>query len=84
MQGAVSGIIGGFLLIMWLTIGAATLTKPPVVYLPTSIDQCTNDTFNDVVVQHRIDERDKDFKMPMMEVNRSSVVVPEEPIPADE
>ncbi len=41
---------------VWLTIGAAMLPKSDPVYLPTSTNQCTNDTFNEYVVAHRLSE----------------------------
>lgn len=53
-KGAAIGMITGFTVVMWICIGASTLPETPAVLLPTSTSGCTNETFTDFVVQHRL------------------------------
>jgi hypothetical protein len=39
-------MIVSYCITAWLAIGSAFLDKSPVQYLPTSIDECANDTFS--------------------------------------
>lgn len=75
LQGAVIGTLGGFLLIMWLIVGAELSPTTPTVYLPTSTNHCTNETFNPEVIQRRKSLIAETFKTPAI-VNRSSIVQP--------
>uniref|UniRef100_A0A8D8WCQ5 Sodium-coupled monocarboxylate transporter 1 n=1 Tax=Cacopsylla melanoneura TaxID=428564 RepID=A0A8D8WCQ5_9HEMI len=44
-KGAVAGMIVSHVVILWITIGGLLVEKPPIDYLPTSTDGCTNTTF---------------------------------------
>ncbi|KAI5715422.1 hypothetical protein M8J77_015675 [Diaphorina citri] len=44
-KGAVAGMIVSHVVIIWITIGGLLVDKPPIDYLPTSTDACTNTTF---------------------------------------
>ena len=39
-------MIVSYCIVAWLAIGSAFVDKTPVQYLPTSINECTNDTFS--------------------------------------
>lgn len=44
-QGAVAGMTVSHVVILWITIGGLRVEKPPIDYLPTYTDGCTNTTF---------------------------------------
>ncbi|KAL1449600.1 hypothetical protein WDU94_002091 [Cyamophila willieti] len=44
-KGAVAGMIVSHVVILWITIGGLLVEKPPIDYLTTSTDGCTNTTF---------------------------------------
>lgn len=41
-------MIVGHLFILWITLGSLTIEKPPVQYLPTTVEECTNNTFSQI------------------------------------
>ncbi|XKL59623.1 hypothetical protein PGB90_000639 [Kerria lacca] len=72
-KGAVIGMISGVLVIAWITLGAATLPKSPTVYLPTSTNQCKNDTFDDSVVKHRFSVMNEESISSEAEINQMRI-----------
>lgn len=66
-------MISGVLVIAWITLGAATLPKSPTVYLPTSTNQCKNDTFDDSVVKHRFSVMNEESISSEAEINQMRI-----------